>query len=203
MFTYRRGFQPLLSGLDFATGFETLLPSNMFSSPRQTYLRNREHAPPRLSFLVENAQNSERERESEPSTLNCLWRSVWKWYQPKFHFLPVSISAVLRYEIILASRTVVAFRSRECFLHVLTQSRLAPYSFFLHFILRVVIRCSDLSRNEDFALYRPRRRGSSRLELLPVSLPCFVLLYANHSTPTYLRGASCLISILTRDSPRE
>lgn len=91
----------------------------------------------------------------------------------------VSISAVLHYKIILASRTVVAFCSLECFSPTCWRNlSLSLYSFFLHFILCVirVIPCSDLSRNEDFALYRPRRdsqtRASSSLFTLFRSFVC-------------------------------
>lgn len=46
----------------------------------------------------------------------------------------------------------------------------------IHFIVRVVIQCSDLSRNEDFTLYRPRcslhRLPSSSLFTLFRSFVC-------------------------------
>lgn len=87
----------------------------------------------------------------------------------------LSISLVLRYKIVLASRKRLLHfaSSRERFFHAIS---LSPYSVFLYFILRVVIRCSDLSRNEDFALYRPRRdsqtRASSSLLTLFRSFVC-------------------------------
>jgi len=115
----------------------------------------------------------------------------------KFYFLFVSIFVVLHYyKVIFASRMVVAFCSREYSFHVLTQSRLARTRFFLHFISRVVIRCNDLSRNEDFALYRSRRRASSSLFTLFRSFVC-------KSFDTYLSTYVALrvLSLFSREIP--